>query len=46
MQYDALVSSGIKTIVCSTQHSDDVSTQMVRDRVEQIITDELSAVNL
>ena len=29
--------TGIKTIVCSTQHSDDVSTQMVRDNVETII---------
>lgn len=42
MQYDSIGKPvGIKTIVCSTQHSDDVSTQMVRDRVEQIIIDEL-----
>ena len=47
MQYDSIGKPvGIKTIVCSTQHSDDVSTQMVRDRVEQIITDELSDQNL
>jgi S-adenosylmethionine synthetase len=47
MQYDSIGQPvGIKTIVCSTQHSDDVSTQMVRDRVEQIITDELSDQNL
>tara|TARA_R110001606_G_scaffold4915_11_gene23360 strand:- start:2089 stop:3186 length:1098 start_codon:yes stop_codon:yes gene_type:complete len=32
----------ITKIVCSTQHSDDVSTQMVRDRVEQIIRDEIT----
>ena len=47
MQYDSIGKPvGIKTIVCSTQHSDDVSTQMVRDRVEQIITDELRDANL
>jgi S-adenosylmethionine synthetase len=47
MQYDAVGKPvGINTIVCSTQHSDDVSTQMVRDRVEQIITEELSDVDL
>ena len=47
MQYDSIGKPvGIKTIVCSTQHSDDVSTQMVRDRVEQIIIDELSDQNL
>lgn len=31
----------ISKVVCSTQHSDDVSTQMVRDSVEQIILEEL-----
>jgi len=36
----------ITKIVCSTQHSDDVSTQMVRDRVEQIITDEITDYDL
>ena len=47
MQYDGIGKPvGISTIVCSTQHSDDVSTQMVRDRVEQIITEELSDVDL
>lgn len=47
MQYDGVGKpAGISTIVCSTQHSDDVSTQMVRDRVEQIITEELSDVDL
>ena len=47
MQYDGVGKPvGISTIVCSTQHSDDVSTQMVRDRVEQIITEELSDVDL
>ena len=38
MQYDGVGKPvGISTIVCSTQHSDEVSTQMVRDRIEQII---------
>ena len=47
MQYDGIGKPvGISTIVCSTQHSDDVSTQMVRDRVEQIIIEELSDVDL
>ena len=47
MQYDGVGKPvGISTIVCSTQHSDEVSTQMVRDRVEQIITEELSDVDL
>ena len=47
MQYDSIGKPvGINTIVCSTQHSDDVSTQMVRDRIEQIITEELSDVDL
>jgi len=47
MQYDGVGKPvGISTIVCSTQHSDDVSTQMVRDRVEQIIIEELSDVDL
>ena len=36
----------ITKIVCSTQHSDDVSTQMVRDRIEQIITDEITDYDL
>jgi len=34
--------TGITKIVCSTQHSDDVSIQMVRDRIEQIIRDEIT----
>lgn len=47
MQYDGVGKPvGISTIVCSTQHSDEVSTQMVRDRIEQIITEELSDVDL
>jgi S-adenosylmethionine synthetase len=42
MTYDSVGKpTGIKTIVCSTQHSDDVSTQMVRDNVEIIIREEL-----
>ena len=36
----------ITKIVCSTQHSDDVSTQMVRDRVEQIIREEITDYDL
>ena len=32
----------ISKVVCSTQHTDDVSTQLVRDSIEQIIIDELS----
>ena len=43
MTYDDVnTPTGISKIVCSTQHSDDVSTQFVRDRVEQIIRDELA----
>lgn len=40
MEYsDVNTPVAITKIVCSTQHSDDVSTQMVRDRVEQIIVE-------
>ena len=47
MEYDTVGKPvGIKTIVCSTQHTDDVSTQMVRDRVEQIIREEITDWNL
>ena len=43
MTYDDVnTPTGISKIVCSTQHSNDVSTQFVRDRVEQIIRDELA----
>ena len=42
MDYDNVNNPvSISKIVCSTQHSDSVSTQFVRDRVEQIIIDEL-----
>ena len=43
MSYDDVnTPTGITKIVCSTQHSDDMSIQAVRDRVEQIILDELN----
>ena len=43
MAYDNVnTPTGITKIVCSTQHNDDVSIQMVRDRVEQIIRDEIT----
>ena len=43
MSYDDVnTPTGITKIVCSTQHSDDMSIQGVRDSVEQIIVDELS----
>ena len=42
MSYDDVnTPTGITKIVCSTQHSDEMSIQAVRDRVEQIILDEL-----
>jgi S-adenosylmethionine synthetase len=42
MSYDDVnTPTGITKIVCSTQHSDEMSIQGVRDRVEQIILDEL-----
>lgn len=45
MEYDNINQPvGISKIVCSTQHSDDVSIQTVRDRIEQIIIDELDGV--
>ena len=31
----------VSKVVCSTQHSDDVSTQLVRDEVERVIVEEL-----
>jgi len=47
MTYDNVnTPTGITKIVCSTQHIDDVSIQMVRDRVEQIIRDEISDQDL
>jgi len=47
MTYDDVnTPTGITKIVCSTQHIDDVSIQMVRDRVEQIIRDEISDQDL
>ena len=47
MSYDKVnTPTGITKIVCSTQHSDDVSTQFVRDRVEQIIREEITDYNL
>lgn len=36
----------IDKIVCSTQHTDDVSTQFIRDSVEDIIREEISAYDL
>ena len=36
----------IAKIVCSTQHTDDVSTQFIRDSVEEIIREEISAYDL
>ena len=42
MSYDDVnTPTGITKIVCSTQHTDEMSIQAVRDRVEQIILDEL-----
>ena len=47
MAYDNVnTPTGITKIVCSTQHNDDVSIQMVRDRVEQIIRDEITDQDL
>ena len=47
MTYDDVnTPTGITKIVCSTQHIDDVSIQMVRDRVEQIIRDEITDQDL
>lgn len=47
MTYDNVnTPTGITKIVCSTQHIDDVSIQMVRDRVEQIIRDEITDQDL
>ena len=47
MQYDTVNKPvGISKIVCSTQHSDSVSTQFVRDRIEQIIRDEITEYDL
>jgi S-adenosylmethionine synthetase len=37
---------GIDKIVCSSQHSDDVSLQLVQDSIQQIIQDELSDCDL
>ena len=37
---------GIDTIVCSTQHSDEMSINAVRSAIEEIIRDELKEINL
>lgn len=34
----------VSKVVCSTQHTDDVSTQLVRDEVERVIVEELKGV--
>lgn len=47
MKYDNVNKPvGISKIVCSTQHSDEMSTQAVRDIVEQIIRDEITEYDL
>jgi len=47
MNYEAINNPlGIDTIVCSTQHSDEMSINAVRSAIEEIIRDELKEVNL
>jgi S-adenosylmethionine synthetase len=47
MAYDNVnTPTGITKIVCSTQHSDDISIEIVRDKIEQIIRDEITDQDL